>query len=122
MTKVDLPPSCNKTPWPEWVENPSADPILERVTEGIKTTYINHTTVQVQVAGLNILTEPVWSTRVSVVTFAGPKRVRAPGIALDALPAIDLILISHNHYDHLDTATLKALRKQQKKNLSLFRA
>ena len=105
----------SKTPWPKWVENPPADPVVEKVTEDIKTTYINHATVLVQVAGLNILTDPVWSTRVSPVSFAGPKRVRAPGIALDALPEIDLILISHNHYDHLDTTTLKALRKQQKK-------
>ncbi len=104
----------SETPWPKWVENPPADPIEERITKGIKTTYINHATVLVQVAGLNILTDPVWSTRVSPVTFAGPKRVRAPGVPLEALPEIDLILISHNHYDHLDTATLKALRKQQK--------
>jgi L-ascorbate metabolism protein UlaG (beta-lactamase superfamily) len=104
-----------KTPWPKWIENPPADPIRERVTEGIKATYVNHATVLIQVAGLNILTDPVWSTRVSPVTFAGPKRVRDPGIPIESLPEIDLILISHNHYDHLDTASLKALRLQQEK-------
>ena len=104
-----------KTRWPKWVENPPADPIRERVTAGIRTTYINHATALVQVAGLNILTDPVWSTRVSPVTFAGPKRVRDPGFPIESLPQIDLILISHNHYDHLDTASLKALRQQQEK-------
>ena len=49
------------------------------------------------------------------VTFAGPKRVRDPGIPIEALPEIDLILVSHNHYDHLDTASLKTLRQQQEK-------
>jgi L-ascorbate metabolism protein UlaG (beta-lactamase superfamily) len=88
---------------------------VERVTEGIRATYINHATVLVQVAGLNILTDPVWSKRVSPVTFAGPKRVRDPGIPIEALPEIDLILVSHNHYDHLDTASLKKLRQQQEK-------
>ena len=105
----------NKEKWPKQVENPPADPIVERVTEGIRATYINHATVLVQVAGLNILTDPVWSKRVSPVTFAGPKRVRDPGIPIEALPEIDLILVSHNHYDHLDTASLKTLRQQQEK-------
>ena len=105
----------NKEKWPKAIENPPADPIVERVTEGIRATYINHATVLVQVAGLNILTDPVWSKRVSPVTFAGPKRVRDPGIPIEALPEIDLILVSHNHYDHLDTASLKTLRQQQEK-------
>ena len=58
---------------------------------------------------LNILLDPVWSDRVSPVRFAGPKRVNKPGIAFDDLPVIDIVLISHNHYDHLDLATLKRL-------------
>ena len=86
-----------KEKWPKAIENPPADPIIARVTEGIRVTYINHATVLVQVAGLNILTDPVWSQRVSPVTFAGPKRVRDPGIPIEALPEIDLILISHNN-------------------------
>lgn len=72
-------------------------------------TWIGHATALVQTQRLAILTDPVWSDRASPVGFAGPKRVRAPGIRLDDLPKIDLILISHNHYDHLDLATLKAL-------------
>ena len=105
----------NEAPWPKWVENPPADPITDRVTSGIRATYINHATVLIQIPGLNILTDPVWSKRVSPVTFAGPKRVRAPGITLDALPEIDLILISHNHYDHLDSKSLRAIIGQQRR-------
>ena len=105
----------SEKPWPKTVDNASADPLVARVTDGIRVTYINHATVLIQAAGLNILTDPVWSKRVSPVTFAGPKRVRAPGVSIDALPEIDLILVSHNHYDHLDTASLKKLRAQQEK-------
>src|SRR5262249_54868876 len=61
---------------------------------------------------LNILTDPVWSERTSPVTFAGPRRVTAPGIALEDLPAIDVVLVSHNHYDHLDLATLRYLQEK----------
>ena len=87
----------------------------DRVTQGIRTTYINHATVLIQVSGLNILTDPIWSERASPVTFAGPKRIRPPGVAIEDLPEIDLILVSHNHYDHLDTSTLEALRQHQDK-------
>jgi L-ascorbate metabolism protein UlaG (beta-lactamase superfamily) len=62
-----------------------------------------------QTQGLNILTDPVWSERVSPFSFAGPERVRAPGVRFEDLPPIDLVLVSHNHYDHLDLATLKRL-------------
>ncbi|MFV9953971.1 MAG: MBL fold metallo-hydrolase [Rickettsia endosymbiont of Haemaphysalis japonica] len=62
-----------------------------------------------QIDGLNILTDPVWSERVSPFTFAGPKRVVKPGINFTDLPKIDVILISHNHYDHLDIRTIKDL-------------
>jgi L-ascorbate metabolism protein UlaG (beta-lactamase superfamily) len=70
---------------------------------------IGHASLLIQIAGLNILTDPVWSERASPFRFAGPKRHNAPGIALEDLPPIDLILVTHNHYDHLDLATLKAL-------------
>src|SRR3546814_6270173 len=63
---------------------------------------VGHATLLVQIAGLNILTDPVWSDRASPVAFAGPRRVTSPGIELGALPQIDAILLSHNHYDHLD--------------------
>jgi L-ascorbate metabolism protein UlaG (beta-lactamase superfamily) len=72
-------------------------------------TWIGHATTLIQTQRLAILTDPIWSDRASPVGFAGPKRVRAPGIRFDDLPKIDVVLISHNHYDHLDLATLKRL-------------
>jgi len=68
----------------------------------------------VQVAGLNLLVDPVWSDRASPLPWAGPKRVNPPGIAWSALPPIDAVLVTHNHYDHLDLATLARLRARQK--------
>lgn len=75
-------------------------------------TWIGHATMLVQMGGLHILTDPVFSERASPVQFAGPKRYQNPGIALHNLPRIDLVLLSHNHYDHLDTASVKALNAQ----------
>jgi N-acyl-phosphatidylethanolamine-hydrolysing phospholipase D len=75
-------------------------------------TWIGHSTMLVQMGGLNILLDPIFSERASPVQFAGPKRHQPPGIALKNLPHIDLVLISHNHYDHLDTASVKALSQQ----------
>lgn len=97
-------------PWPAWLHNPPCDPVEARVDgTRIRLTMIGHASVLIQTAGLNILTDPVWSDRTSPVQFAGPKRVRAPGLTLDQLPPIDLLLVSHNHYDHLDVPTLKKL-------------
>ncbi len=75
-------------------------------------TWIGHATMLVQMGGLNILTDPVFSDRASPVQFAGPKRYQSPGIALKDLPHIDVVLLSHNHYDHLDTNSVKALNSQ----------
>jgi len=76
----------------------------------LRVTMVGHATMLVQTAGLNILTDPVWSDRCSPVSFAGPRRVAPPGIAFPDLPRIDLVLLSHNHYDHLDIATLRMLK------------
>lgn len=81
-----------------------------RVTDSLMITYVNHATFLIQTDGLNILTDPVWSDRVSPLSFAGPKRMRPPGIKFEDLPEIDLVIISHNHYDHLDIETLKKLK------------
>jgi N-acyl-phosphatidylethanolamine-hydrolysing phospholipase D len=75
-------------------------------------TWIGHATVLAQLGGLNLLTDPVFSMRASPVGFAGPKRQQPPGMALQALPHIDLVLVSHNHYDHLDDASVRALNQQ----------
>jgi L-ascorbate metabolism protein UlaG (beta-lactamase superfamily) len=71
-------------------------------------TWIGHATVLVQAGGVNILTDPIWSETAGPFGL-GPKRVAEPGIRLDDLPKIDVILLSHNHYDHMDLQTLKAL-------------
>jgi L-ascorbate metabolism protein UlaG (beta-lactamase superfamily) len=71
--------------------------------------YVGHASLLIQTAGLNVLIDPVWSERASPYSFAGPKRVNPPGISFDALPAIDVVLVSHNHYDHLDLETLARL-------------
>jgi L-ascorbate metabolism protein UlaG (beta-lactamase superfamily) len=75
----------------------------------MRVTWIGHATVLVQTEGINILTDPIWSDRASPFSFAGPKRVRAPGVRFEDLPKIDIVLISHNHYDHMDLPTLKRL-------------
>lgn len=99
--------------WRRWIDAPRAgslEPPPERVLgEELRVTLVNHATFLIQSEGLNILTDPVWSHRVSPLTFAGPERHRAPGIAFTDLPPIDLIVLSHNHYDHLDLATLRRL-------------
>ena len=75
-------------------------------------TWIGHITVLAQMGGLNILTDPVFSDRCFPVQWAGPKRQTPPGLSLDQLPHIDVVLLSHNHYDHMDEASLVALSKQ----------
>ncbi|RAW03260.1 MBL fold metallo-hydrolase [Pseudochryseolinea flava] len=83
----------------------------EKFTSGTRVTFINHSSFLIQTSGVNILTDPVFSERVSPFSFAGPKRMRPTGIAFADLPKIDLVLLSHNHYDHLDKSTVVALKK-----------
>jgi N-acyl-phosphatidylethanolamine-hydrolysing phospholipase D len=75
-------------------------------------TWIGHATALVQAGGLNVLTDPIFSHRASPVQFLGPPRAQPPGIALADLPHIDVVLISHNHYDHLDRGSIAALNNQ----------
>lgn len=75
-------------------------------------TYINHATILIQIDGLNIITDPVWSYRVSPFSWFGPRRFVNPGVNIEDLPPIDLVLLSHNHYDHMDMPTLKKLYKR----------
>jgi Beta-lactamase superfamily domain len=76
---------------------------------GLRATWMGHASVLVEVDALRVLTDPVWSERVSPSTLAGPKRFFQPPIALEELPPIDVVVISHDHYDHLDMATVKEL-------------
>lgn len=75
-------------------------------------TWIGHASTLVQAAGLNVLTDPVFSERASPLPFAGPKRAQPPGLTPEQLPPIDLVLVSHNHYDHLDVASVRSLAAQ----------
>jgi|SRR5579859_5054316 len=76
---------------------------------GLRTTLVNHSTVLVQQGGCNILTDPIWSERAGPLSRIGPRRRRKPGVSWEDLPRIDAVLISHNHYDHLDLSTLRRL-------------
>ncbi|MGV1836605.1 MBL fold metallo-hydrolase [Rhizobium rhizogenes] len=99
--------------WPNPVVSafPPAKPDRHVFGDTLRVTMVGHASMLIQVAGLNILTDPVWSERASPFTFIGPKRVVPPGIRFEDLPPIDLVLVSHNHYDHLDLATLKRLHE-----------
>jgi L-ascorbate metabolism protein UlaG (beta-lactamase superfamily) len=101
-----------RTPRIEW---PAAIPVSPRRPEAIApgdaavVTFVGHSTFVVQTRAGAFLTDPVYSERASPVQWAGPKRVRKPGVPFEALPRIDVVLLSHNHYDHLDLDTLRRL-------------
>jgi L-ascorbate metabolism protein UlaG (beta-lactamase superfamily) len=101
------------TPWPQSVEltaTPALPTLLSRGQAAV--TFVNHASFLIQLPGCTLLTDPVWSQRVSPVSWAGPQRVRQPGIAWEALPKIDVVLLSHNHYDHWDIPTLRRLHER----------
>jgi L-ascorbate metabolism protein UlaG (beta-lactamase superfamily) len=88
---------------------PELNSINHSPGDAVQVTWIGHATFLIQAGGLNILTDPVFGERASPVSFAGPKRLAPPGIAIEDLPRIDAVIISHNHYDHLDAHSVKAL-------------
>ena len=99
--------------WPEWAPSPYADIPPARVEgDTARLAFVGHASWLIQTAGLNILVDPLWSQRASPFSFAGPKRHNDPGVAFDALPKIDVVLVSHGHYDHLDVATLSRLAQK----------
>jgi len=104
-------------PWPEVYPSPFQDTPPPQVGKrDLRISFVGHATFLIQIAGHNILTDPIWSERASPVPFAGPRRYNPPGIPFDRLPRIDTVLISHNHYDHLDLPTLVRLwRRDQPK-------
>lgn len=110
---VKMATSLRFKKWPDSVENkPVHNLKCSLGSDQVAITFVNHATVLIQLPGLNVLTDPVWSKRVSPLRWVGPKRVREPGIDFDSLPGIDLVIISHNHYDHMDLASLKKLNQR----------
>jgi L-ascorbate metabolism protein UlaG (beta-lactamase superfamily) len=99
--------------WPEWPERKDftpGPPPVARVQRGtLRITPVGHATFLLQMDEINILIDPIWSNRCSPVSWAGPKRHTPPGVRFEDLPAIDVVLVSHNHYDHLDLPTLRRL-------------
>jgi N-acyl-phosphatidylethanolamine-hydrolysing phospholipase D len=110
----------NRLPPPATLATPHQAPNLEFLLSNAQAaramipaiTWIGHATALVQASGLNVLTDPIFSQRASPLQFMGPKRAYAPGVTLAELPRIDVVLISHNHYDHLDRASIGALSRQ----------
>nr|WP_316656811.1 MBL fold metallo-hydrolase [uncultured Gellertiella sp.] len=90
---------------------PAVRPVRNINGERLRVTMVGHASLLIQVAGMNILTDPVWSRRVSPLSFIGPQRALPPGIAFADLPPIHVVIVTHNHYDHLDLATLKSLQR-----------
>jgi L-ascorbate metabolism protein UlaG (beta-lactamase superfamily) len=100
-------------PWPSSINIHPQKVEPKRLELGeLGVTYINHSTCLIQLDEWNILTDPIWSKRASPLSWIGPKRVCPPGVNFEDLPPIDYVCLSHNHYDHMDKATLRALYKQ----------
>jgi L-ascorbate metabolism protein UlaG (beta-lactamase superfamily) len=99
--------------WPEHVPVTPGKPAARVEGQAMVVTWIGHASALVQTQGLSILIDPVWSERAGPFGL-GPKRVTAPGVRFDDLPKIDLVLVSHDHYDHMDLTTLKRLWTRDK--------
>ncbi len=106
--------SSKPTKWPDWIDDVTPSKPARGVTGELRVTMINHATLLLQMDGGNILTDPIWSERTSPIAWAGPKRHRAPGVRFEDLPPIHLVLLSHNHYDHLDLPTIKRLAAEHR--------
>jgi L-ascorbate metabolism protein UlaG (beta-lactamase superfamily) len=108
-------PSLLLTKWTRW---PAQVAVEQRPPQRLEhpgdvvVTFIGHATFLIQTGAGNLLTDPVYAERASPLPFAGPRRVRRPGVAFDDLPAISVVVLSHNHYDHCDLATLRELDRR----------
>jgi L-ascorbate metabolism protein UlaG (beta-lactamase superfamily) len=95
---------------------PALDPLdawRRRPDSGLRVTWLGHSTVVIEVDGVRVLTDPVWGPRASPLRLAGPKRFQPVPVALRAMPPVDAVVISHDHYDHLDYPTIRALAKSE---------
>jgi L-ascorbate metabolism protein UlaG (beta-lactamase superfamily) len=101
--RVPREPLPSVDPAPAWARKPGT---------GLRATWLGHSTVLIEIDGLRVLTDPVWRPRASPSRFAGPKRFQPVPIALRALPPVDVVLISHDHYDHLDYPTIRELARR----------
>jgi L-ascorbate metabolism protein UlaG (beta-lactamase superfamily) len=103
----------SRQPSPRFVDDVEpAKPPASVAAHELRVTLVNHSTVLLQLGGGNILTDPIWSERATPVPGIGPRRRRAPGVLFEDLPRIDTVLLSHNHYDHLDIPTLRRLAER----------
>jgi len=94
---------------------PSMNPLeawAKRPASGLRATWLGHSTVLIEIDGLRVLTDPVWGTRASPTRLAGPKRFQPVPVPLRAIPPLDLVVLSHDHYDHLDYPTLRELARR----------
>ncbi len=99
-----------KEKWPDWIAETEQPQLPAQVKHGdVHLTMINHASYLMQFADFNIVTDPVFSERVSPISWLGPTRRRPPGISIEKLPKIDYVIISHNHYDHMDLPSIRAL-------------
>jgi L-ascorbate metabolism protein UlaG (beta-lactamase superfamily) len=99
--------------WPESIPiSQLAKPLTQINDDHLRLTFVNHATILIQWGNINILTDPIWSKRCSPFSWVGPKRVHSPGICFEDLPPIHLVLLSHNHYDHMDIPTLRQIQAQ----------
>jgi L-ascorbate metabolism protein UlaG (beta-lactamase superfamily) len=97
--------------WREVAAEPGPPPPQRVGIGAMRVTFVNHATVLIQMDGMNILTDPIWSYRCSPLQSIGPARVRPPGIRFEDLPPIDVVLLSHDHYDHMDVPTLRRIER-----------
>src|SRR5262245_61577261 len=103
--------NSHRGPWRDYTDTPPGPPPPARVDGGrLRVTFVNHATLLIQMDGLNILTDPIWSKR--TLPVFGVRRHRPPGIRFEDLPPIDVVLISHDHHDHMDLPTLRRLAER----------
>ena len=99
--------------WPSNLSDPVFPPPQAEIAPNtVAVTFINHASFLLRIAGMTILTDPIFSDRCSPVSWAGPRRARPPGLAFEQLPRPDIVLLSHNHYDHMDLPSLRRIQQR----------